>query len=313
MNKIILLFFIFLVSYTNSVKKNPSKNVEEIKFDLIKQKILIPVEINKKIYQFCLDTGSKTGISNELREKLIPEVIDTWNINDGNNQNQIIESVLIDSLKIGNIQFKNVDALALGNNNVFKCFGIDGWIGSDLLLDYIVQIDPKEKIVRLTKDIHSIPLDKSKEEEMILIGNQGSPYIWIHFDENDKPFKDFVMVDTGMYGIYDLSLDTYERLLKNNKIYLLAKSEGASTISAFGLGESSEQLLFHYPRIRVNDFTFKNYVNKVTLANNSRIGSKLLTYGTMTFDFINEKFYFENQEKEIDLNQKKTFFSTYLS
>lgn len=196
----------------------------------------------------------------------------------------------------------------MGNNNVFKCFGIDGWIGSDLLLDYIVQIDPKEKIVRLTKDIHSIPLDKSKEEEMILIGNQGSPYIWIHFDENDKPFKDFVMVDTGMYGIYDLSLDTYERLLKNNKIYLLAKSEGASTISAFGLGESSEQLLFHYPRIRVNDFTFKNYVNKVTLANNSRIGSKLLTYGTMTFDFINEKFYFENQEKEIDLNQKKPFF-----
>lgn len=28
----------------------------------------------------------------------------------------------------------------------------------------------------------------------------------------------------------------------------------------------------------------------------------------MTFDFINEKFYFENREKEINLNQKKPLF-----
>lgn len=74
------------------------------------------------------------------------------------------------------------------------------------------------------------------------------------------------------------------------------------------MNESSEQFLFYYPRIRVNNFTFKNYINKATQANNSRIGSALLTFGTMTFDFINEKFYFENREKEINLNQKKPLF-----
>lgn len=308
MKKIILLFFVFSISCSNSVQKDLLKNVEEIQYDFIKQKILIPVVINNETYRFCLDTGSKTSISNELREKLVPEVKDMWSVRDGNNQNQNIESILIDRLKIGNIQFKNVEALALEKNSVFQCFGIDGWIGSELLLDYIVQIDPEEKVVRFTKDIHSIALDKSKGEEMILIGNQGSPYIWIHFDENKIPFKDFVMIDTGMYGIYDLSLDTYERLLKNNKVHLLAKGEGAATISTFGLNESSEQFLFYYPRIRVNNFTFKNYINKATQANNSRIGSALLTFGTMTFDFINEKFYFENREKEINLNQKKPLF-----
>lgn len=313
MKKIVLLFFLIIIGCSNFSKKHLSKSIEEIEYDFIKQKILIPVEINDEVYRFCLDTGAKTTISKELREKLTLKVKNKWNISDGNNQSKLIESVLIDSLKIGTILFKNKEVLAFENAEVFKCFGIDGWIGSDLLYDYIVQIDPKEKLVRFTKDIHSIPLNKSKGEEMVLIGDQRSPYVWIYFDENEKPFKDLLMIDTGMHGIYDLSLDTYERLLKNNKIQLLAKSKGAGTISAFGLGESNEQYLFHYPSLRINDFTLMNYINKATKANYSRIGANLLDYGRMTFDFINKTFYFENQEEEIDLNQKKLSFQpTYM-
>jgi hypothetical protein len=307
--KLILLSFTILLSCSIPVKKNSPKIVEEIEYEFIKQKIVIPIVIKGETYRFLFDTGSKTIISNQLKEKLIPKVQYEWNIYDGNNQNQLIESVLLDSLKIGTLQFRNINALAMNlKEESFECFDLDGTIGSDLLLDYIVQIDPKEKKIRFGKDSNLFSLDESKAQEMILIGDQGTPFIWIDLDPNENPFKDFVMVDTGMHGIYDLSLDTYERLLKNKKIDLIAKGEGAATIGVFGLAEKSEQFLFHFPKITINDFTFKNYFNNATKANNSRIGAELLEYGVMTFDFINEKFYFNTSKKGIYLDRKKPFF-----
>lgn len=51
-------------------KNNPAKKPLEIDFEYLKQKIIIPVEIDNQTYRFCLDTGSISVISNELQKKL---------------------------------------------------------------------------------------------------------------------------------------------------------------------------------------------------------------------------------------------------
>ena len=307
--KIPLSLVILFVSFAcQNNKKSDVKDLIEIDFEILKQKIIVPVEINNKTYKFCLDTGSMTSISEKLKNKLSPEVVDQWNIFDGNNKNQMIESYLINDLNLGNIHFDNVEAISYKESDVFKCFAFDGYIGSDLLLDFIIQIDLNAKKIRMTKKINSILLDASSRGEEMVIINGHTPYIWIRFGEKASSFKDFVMVDTGMKGIYDLSMDNYNRLLKNKRINLLSKSEGSSTIGAFGLSDVSEQLLFHYPSISIGDFTLKNYINKTTQSLNSRIGAGLLKYGVMTFDFINEKFYFDSYEEEIKLDQHKPLF-----
>lgn len=220
-----------------------------------------------------------------------------------------MKSVLLDSLKIGGINFLNINALAYDFGKIFECFEYDGYIGSDLLLDYIVQIDLHTNKIRFSKDINLLTLDKSKAQEMVLISDQGSPYVWVHFDDNEKPFKDFVMVDTGMKGIYDLSLDTYERLLKNQRIKLIAEGEGSATVGVFGISEKKSQYLFYFPEFSIGNFSVKNYVNYGTYASNSRIGSELLEHGKMTFDFINEKFYFDFKKKEFEVKQYKRYFA----
>ena len=306
MKKIHLISILIAIA-CNSPETN-SIDVIEIDFQYIKQKIIIPVEIDNEIYQFCLDTGSRTSISNDLRNKLIPKVEYEANILDGNGNNQIMETVLLDSLNIGGIGFSKINALTYDFGKIFGCFEHDGYIGSDLLLDYIVQIDLDTKKIRLTRDPGLLKLDPLDAQEMVLIGDQGSPYVWIEFDQDKTPFKDFVMVDTGMYGIYDLSLDTYERLLKNQKINLLAKSEGAATVGAFGIGEKRDQFLFHFPSLRVGNFNILNYIHIGTHASTSRIGSELLEHGIMTLDFINEKFYFNSTLEHFQIEQTKPYF-----
>ncbi len=219
-----------------------------------------------------------------------------------------MESFDLDKLKIGSFEFSQVEVTSHPRDIFFKCFGIDGYIGSDLLQDHILQIDLEAKKIRITKDIESLSLVPSQGQEMYLINHQKTPYIWLNFEKSS--FKDLVMVDTGMHGIYDLSLDTHKRLLDNENIHLIAKSTGAATISAFGLEPEREQFLFHFPSISIGDFTLINYINKGTYAKNSRVGSKLLKYGLMTLDFINEKFYFEPHQSKVLLEPEKLFFNS---
>ena len=307
MKKIIFFFPFLILSCYKGQKK--VQNLIEIDFQYINQKIVIPVEIDNEIYKFCLDTGGKTSISSELNIKLNPKAEYEINISDANDHGGIMKSVLLDSLKIGGINFLNINALAYDFGKIFECFEYDGYIGSDLLLDYIVQIDLHTNKIRFSKDINLLTLDKSKAQEMVLINDQGSPYVWVHFDDNEKPFKDFVMVDTGMKGIYDLSLDTYERLLKNQRIKLIAEGEGSATVGVFGISEKKSQYLFYFPEFSIGNFSVKNYVNYGTYASNSRIGSELLEHGKMTFDFINEKFYFDFKKKEFEVKQYKRYFA----
>ena len=64
MKKIHLISVLIAIA-CNSSETN-SKDVIEIDFQYIKQKIIIPVEIDNEIYQFFLDTGNRTSISNDL-------------------------------------------------------------------------------------------------------------------------------------------------------------------------------------------------------------------------------------------------------
>ena len=263
MKKILPLLALICLNCSNPIKNGDTDSfLVEIPYEYINQKIIIPVEINNKEYRFCFDTGSRTVIRSKIKSEILPTVqseVGDWFITDGNIQSHLMSSILIDSLSIGEIHFKNVEALTdTIHHEVWQCFDFDGYIGSELLQEYIVQIDPTDNKIRFAKDIHALSLNNKEAQEMVLIGNQGSPYIWLQFDKTEKPFKDFVLVDTGMHGIYNLSLDTYERLLKNKRIDLLAKSKGASTISAFGLGEIKEQFLFHFPSFSIGNFTINN-------------------------------------------------------
>ena len=302
-----LSLYLSVLILWSSCDNNPAKKPLEIDFEYLKQKIIIPVEIDNQTYRFCLDTGSVTHISTELRDKLSPKFIDEGQLTDGNDRSQTVASFMLEKVTIGSLEFNQVEAVSHPEYGAFKCFDFDGYIGSDLLQDYILQIDLEAKKIRITKDIESLSIDLSLGQEMYLINRQKTPYVWLNFGQSS--FRDLVMVDTGMHGIYDLSLETHKRLLDHKKINLIAKSTGAAITGAFGLEKEREQFLFHFPSISIGDFTLINHVNKGTHAKNSRIGAKLLEYGRMTFDFINEEFYFEPHQKKVMLEPNKLFFN----
>ncbi|WP_431134341.1 retropepsin-like aspartic protease [Psychroserpens mesophilus] len=313
---LVLFGFFFITAHAQSKslkqgKVNANNYFEELSFEFEKNKIIIPVEIEGKTYRFLLDTGAPNIISKEVFEAITPNIVRNIETSDANDMRENLDFVLIESLKIGSIEFTKQIALVydLNSSDIFKCFGIDGFIGSNLLKKSIIQINAKKKTLIFTDKIKRLNLDKKQSEKIKLVGNQSSPYVWINVIGKEKG-REMVLIDTGMGSLYDLSQENYA-IFKTKKIYnAIGQSEGASSLSLFGEVPVNSQIRVHLPKLVINDFEINNAITHTTKGDHSRIGAELLNYGIMTIDYRNKRFYFNSHDKTLDLDGDFGFTQT---
>ena len=317
MNKNIVLLLILLSNccFSQILTFNKGNAQEQnyysvIKFDYENGKIIIPVLINEKTYRFLLDTGAPNLISKNFAAILKPKKLQDIKVSDGNNNQSTMNVVELPYLKIGNVVFENSVALSSEDekNLVFDCFNLDGFIGSNLLRNSILQIDIQNKILIITNDIKKLSLNKKNSVKLSLIGIQSSPYIWIKL-KGEKSGKEQVLLDTGMKGFYSVSNRNYN-LFKNEQIFkLLASSSGTESISLFGNATINTQLSLTLPKLEISNSNFLNVSTITTNDDNSKIGIDFFEKGIATIDFLNKRFYYEPTENNIDLYEKVLKFS----
>lgn len=179
---------------------------QEIPFEYVKGKIILPVTLGGEVYRFILDTGAPTILSNRVAEKLGITLLDSIKVSDANETKQQMGLVTIPKLSLSDLHFHNSTALVytIKTNDIFSCFQIDGFIGSNLLHHSVLQINHKEKKIRITDAIDKLAVNKKSKTKLKLFGSQKSPYIWITLGEK---IRNQVLLDTGMEGSYDISLD----------------------------------------------------------------------------------------------------------
>ncbi|MGC1206308.1 MAG: retropepsin-like aspartic protease [Flavobacteriaceae bacterium] len=319
MNKVILnicLFFI-LTNITYAQKANfktgtpKVKNYyTEIKYKNLKGKIIIPVTINNKTYNFLFDTGAPNLISKNIWEKINSKSIKSISISDANQKKQDMVLATIPMLTLGNVTFKNTSTLVFtGENNLlFDCYKIDGIIGSNLLRKSIVQIKSKDELIILTNNTKKLQLEAANKSKLTLVGKQSSPYININL-KGESSGSEILLFDTGASGFYDLNKRHFETFDKKNITQTLSKANGSSSVGLFGVANKSEQYRIRVAELKINNYVFKNVISITGNDNNSRIGSDILDYGIVTLDFRKKLFYFEGYKSVVDLNEKLLGFS----
>lgn len=312
-----LIVALFITQDTFSQKVNlnigsiDSKNYfEEIDFEFIKQKIIIPVEIQGKTYKFLLDTGAPNIISKEIYDHTNPKIINKIPIRDVSGKKEYLEVVLLDDLKLGNTTFKNTASLVhdIKANPIFKCFGIDGFIGSNMLRKSILQINLEQHQIIITNSKKNLTLNKKNASKISLRDPQSSPYVEIKLlgkaTGNEK-----VLLDTGMDGLYDIALGNYE-VFKLHQIFSeIGISKGASSMGLFGDAPANHHYRLHLEKMSINNFEIDHLVTNTSNDNNSKIGAELLQYGLYTIDYKNKRFYFDAKEKIIDASKPLFGFS----
>ncbi len=298
----------------NQGKINAKNYYEEIDFEIINEKIIIPVVINDKTYKFLLDTGAPNLITKRLLNEINTDNTKKITVLDANNQVDTLEMVAIKSIKIKNLNFENNVALTsdLDNHFIIKCLKLDGFIGSNLFQNSILKISLRDKKITITDDIKKLNV-KSKGTKLTLIGDQKSPYININFTGNNKEKgTEDVLIDTGMSDFYEISNRAYSIFSKENMFNELSRSEGSSSIGLFGSAPIKEQVLLKSNQLKIGNTTFENLITNTTDDNNSRLGLNLLKHGDIIIDFKNKKFYFEADKNIILHNPAPVFTPTII-
>ncbi len=297
---IITVFFLSQNSFCQKIDFsqgtiNQKNYYVEVDFEIVLQKIIVPVTVNNKEYKFLLDTGAPNVISNTIFSELQLQSKKNISVSDANNKEQEMSMVAVNSIKINNLNFENAAALVidLENHPLLKCYKIDGFIGSNLLQNSIVKISLKDKKISVTDNIKNLKTNV-KPSKLKLVNAQKSPFIKLEFlATNGKKGTETVLFDTGMDGFYDLSNRANTVFQKEEIVSTLANSTGASDLGLFGVNEAGNQQLVQINKIQINGVSFENIITETTDDDNSRIGLDLLKHGDVIVDFKNKKFYFE--------------------
>ena len=291
----------------NTLQKNYNS---ELPFEYVNSKIIIPVVIENKTYRFLLDTGAPNCISLQLKKELNAKVIQQLAVTDANNTKSMMDIVTLPELSIGGITFLNSLALAYteDKNIIFDCFEIDGFIGSNLLRNSVLQIDTRNKILRITDDLDSVLTDKKRGTKIALLGNQSSPFIWIKIT-GKKSAKEQVLLDTGMKGFYDLSNRAYKIFKDKTEIELLHTGNGSASLGMFENTQTNTMYKVLVPEITIAETKFTNITTTTTSDSNSRVGIDLFEHGLGTLDYKNKRFYYKAYKDTTDLSEIELPFS----
>ncbi len=245
---------------------NAKNYYEEISFEYIGDKIIIPVKIEGKTYRFLFATGSPCMISKEIYKSIQPKILKQTKIRDANQNSKNTLFTSLEKIEFGAIVFENLPVAVYDFNSVIgiNCFNFDGIIGSNLFTNSIFQIDLSQKKIRfgITED---------------------------------------VLLDTGASGFYSLSKRVYNKFFKNSHIYnIIAESTGTSVIGFHGIPSPKKHFKMHINTLKINDFIIGNIITQTDNDEYSKIGVDILKYGIVTLDYKNKKFYLDPKSKIVN-------------
>jgi len=303
LKKYFLFFILILVvtSVTSQSKFNlPRHDNDKIKFQLIDNLIVIPVELNGIALSFILDTGvSKPILFNFVNtDSLQIKNVETIYLR-GLGAGGSIEALRSkrNLFKIGNAININQDVYVVFDNsiNFTSRLGVDvhGIIGYDIFKDFIVEINYSSKFIRLNKHENFKYRKCKKCESFDLTLYKKKPYIDAEIGINEQKIPVKLLIDTGGSDALWLFEDYSKGILPNKDKFF---------IDFLGKGLSGEVF---GKRTKIKSFFLKDFeLNNVNVAfpdsasisfarnfkeRNGTIAGNMLKRFNIVFDYRNKK------------------------
>lgn len=312
------LLTIFLLLAEQSFSQNLSYNkggtkainyFEEVPYQDINGKMIVKVRINEIDYNFLFDTGAPMMLGTKILTAVNAKKFQNDKVNDVNGNNTSSPVVILNNIVFGNLNFNGIPAV-VGIPDFFKCWNVDGIIGSNLLRNSIIQINSQKKTIVITDMSEKLQLSNKTGISLLLDTIQSYPVFNVQLSDKSTMQVNF---DTGDNGLLTLSETSMEKLRKAKDYELISKGYGANQIGVFGLEKDNQKFLLKFPVFNIDKVQLRNVMTVTSKGSGARIGSKMLNYGIVTVDFINRKFYYEGNGKEIDLLEKQWPFQPTFS
>ena len=269
---------------------------ETIPFNFESGLPIIEAEIQGEKYHFLFDTGAPNVLSKELAEKIEYEVKTRNKINDSQGNSNVQESVLIDAIKIGDIEFLKMGAIIIDYNKVFEmtCFKFDGIIGANLMSKAAWAIDYETSEISFTEKVENFAVpDSAFHLDFVPKVNQRTPTINVKL--NDKVIER-VTFDTGATGHLELRGKAYGDLAKHETATL----KGATSTGVYGRNSAKTETTFAViDSLKIGGLEFQDQIVEFENSGAMIIGNKFFKNFKIILDWNkNDIFLIENSKYE---------------
>lgn len=157
--------------------------------------IILKVTAGNEIYDFAFDTGGYTMITDALQGQCCYPVLKQEVLSSANGLKKEVDVVVADGLNVGGFAINPTPAYQVNfdNSPTTQCLINGGFIGGDIIKNYIWQIDyPNKKIIVTTNRDRLKSLDKAIKVPVYL-NSHAQPYFMARVNGHSQWF----MFDTG--------------------------------------------------------------------------------------------------------------------
>lgn len=293
---VLLLATSILVAQDKYILKGEAKSTK-IKFKLINNLIVFPVEVNGVNLSFLLDTGvSKPIVFNNL------EGVDTLTVNDTEKifLRGLGEGEPIEAIKSSRNLFKVGDAINV-NESLYVIFDtsmnfaprlgipVHGILGYDLFRDFVVEVNYASKYLKLYDPEYYVPKKCRKCETFNLEFFNKKPYLNADIEvKNDRmPVK--LLIDSGGSDALWLFEDTEKAIVPEDGYYFEDFLGSGLSGSIYGKRSKIRKLYlkgFEFDDVNVAypDSASIHYARKFK-ARNGSVSSDILRRFNLLFDY----------------------------
>lgn len=261
----------------------------ELPYENVNDKIIIKVEVKGKQRRFLLDTGAPLAISQQLFEELKPAVLTKQTIRDINQKKDSLLFIQMDSLKIGDVYATGIPAIVLKSNLILECLKLDGFLGSNVLQNSVIQFDTQNQKIRIANDTSNLNL-KGIEAENLTLDSQGSPFLKFKIG---KKISEYAMFDSGSDVFYSMAHGKVQKMKRAKDFEVIHTATGSNQVGLYGVAGNEETYLLRIPFAQLNGVRVHSIISETSTNSYSRLGSSILKYGLLTIDYKMKTFYFK--------------------
>ena len=298
------LILLFVMSFTFSFGQGdfnlPKRKTDKIRFQLINNLMIIPVEINGVKLSFLLDTG--------VSKPLLFNITNTDSLQINNVETIFIRGLgdgeSVKALKSNNNFFKIGNAVNI-NQDVYVVFDqninftprlgvpVHGIIGYDLFKNFVVEINYRSKYLKLhRKESYEYkPCKKCETFNLSFYNNKPYMNLEAKFGEEDIPVK--LLIDTGSSDALWLFEDEKHGISRNHHNYFHDFLGRGLSGNVYGLRSivkslSLKNFKLNDANVAFPDSTAISYARRHKERNGS-IGAEILRRFNLIVDYGNSK------------------------
>lgn len=275
----------------------------EVSYQNSNGKMMVEVIVNNVKGHFLLDTGAPCALTYTFASKLGVTVQGgSVKVEDSNGNQTDTHICRVETLKLGDATFTDLQMVRLPKGQMIESFGVDGIIGYNLMKQGIVKFDGKKNLFTFTTYDKDLGIDYGYAIPLI-----NDPYVTLLPVRLGKNSCDTVMFDSGARAFYEISVGCFDRLGEYNKdVRRLCHGEGILSLGVAGLEQKSMKYRLLVPDFKIGKRRFADVTSVTTNASFSRLGAEILYYGTVIIDYPAQVFYYIPHEpkKKLSLYQK---------